>query len=121
MAKRQIARPAPTSTQPAVRTSVEPPEPMNVSARGPKVRATDLLYYGLVRRRVGDVFRLQDEQHFNPKCMERVSQGTPETVTGPNAALRIEHDRIIGAKSPDLIVPPESGIDDTGGNPLDVD
>lgn len=37
-------------------------------------------YYGLVRRKAGDVFDLADPKHFSETWMERVTEETPKTV-----------------------------------------
>lgn len=37
-----------------------------------RVRALRLGYYGDIRRRVGDIFNIQDEKHFSTRWMERL-------------------------------------------------
>ncbi|MFB3855013.1 MAG: hypothetical protein ACE148_14480 [Vicinamibacterales bacterium] len=60
-----------------------------------KVQATKLGIYGLMRRRVGDVFTLRDHQDFSPTWMERVPDGTPErTTTGQQAIDRVIEERL---------------------------
>jgi hypothetical protein len=55
---------------------------------------------------------LTAEEQFSKKWMQKVPWATPETETGPNAALRQQHDELVGARS-------ESGLmvgDDATGN-----
>jgi len=61
-----------------------------------KVRATQVGYYGEARRRVGDVFTLEDPKHFSAKWMERVDASTPEKITTGNEDLRRQHDEMLG-------------------------
>lgn len=48
-----------------------------------KVRATQMVYYGHKRRRVGEVFHIKSEKEFSKESMEKVGKGkkadpTPE-------------------------------------------
>lgn len=88
-----------------------------------KVRAIQLGYYDNVRRRVGNVFTIQSEQEFSERWMVRVPEHTPESVSGPNAAIRQAHDDILaGASRPGILTDPDdaAGVTDDGSNPLDA-
>jgi hypothetical protein len=81
-----------------------------------KVRATAMGYYGNLRRRVGDVFVLNEPELFSAKWMERVDADTPERVTtGPEELEQMRQ----AARG---IATPATGADDPndGGNPLDA-
>lgn len=43
-----------------------------------KVRATSLGFYGLVRRRVGDVFEVESEKNFSAHWMQRIEEEIPQ-------------------------------------------
>lgn len=43
------------------------------------VRATELTFYALKRRKPGEVFALRDPSDFRPSCMEDVAPGTKAT------------------------------------------
>lgn len=86
-----------------------------------KVRATRTGFYGLERRRVGDVFTIDgtvwgedvyaDKEKtevlhaagtvkaFSPEWMELVSASTPEHTTGAQAALDKENADLLGRKA----------------------
>lgn len=61
-----------------------------------KVRATRTGYYEHTIRNAGDVF-IQDDaiSPFSPKWMEEVDESVPEKITGSNAVIEQEHDRIL--------------------------
>lgn len=93
----QTARPAPTSAA----RKPQPPAPMppTTERRGPiKVMATQLGYYGDMRRRPGDVFSIQSEREFSKRWMERVDPRTPDKITTPSQALKQRHDEILGGR-----------------------
>lgn len=57
-----------------------------------RVRAVRVGFYGLVRRRVGDVFTLDDDGDFSAGWMERVEADTLERTTTAAQALQRAHD-----------------------------
>lgn len=64
-----------------------------------KVRATRTGYYEHTIRNVGDVFIQDDEiSAFSDVWMEKVDEETPERITGSNAVIAEEHDRILRQK-----------------------
>ncbi len=63
-----------------------------------KVRATQVGYYDLIRRRVGDVFYLHDAQAFSSKWMERVDEATPEKITTGQHVINQQHDELLALK-----------------------
>ena len=83
-----------------------------------KVRALQMGYYEHMRRRVGDVFVIQSEQEFSTRWMERVSDHTPERVTGANAAIRQQHDGILSGEVSRASVLGDDTPPDTDANPL---
>ena len=56
---------------------------------GPKVRAIRLGYYNEERKREGDVFRLNKNEDFSEKWMERVNEQERERKTGAQDALNM--------------------------------
>lgn len=98
MARNQGGGSAPRVTPPA-RTSPGPAAP---APRRFKVRATKLGYYGEKRRRVGDVFYVEQEQLFSSRWMERVGEATPERSTTPAEALRRDHVNLTAGRTPQL-------------------
>ena len=93
-------------------------------AGGPKVMATQLGYFDLIRRRPGDVFRISNRKlvdedlelridgrdqddlpegieyaDFSERWMEVVPENTPERVTLGNEALRQTHDEILHSRA----------------------
>lgn len=60
-----------------------------------KVRALGMGFYGMKRRREGDVFMVKRED-FSKKWMEPVDKSTPDHITGAQAALNKKHDEILG-------------------------
>ena len=83
-----------------------------------KVRAIQMGYYDNARRRVGDVFVVQGEHEFSTRWMERVSDHTPERVTGANAAIRQQHDGILSGEVSRASVLGDDTPPDTDANPL---
>jgi hypothetical protein len=76
------------------------PRPATVERTGPiKVRATQLGYYGDMRRRPGDVFSIQRESEFSHKWMEKVDPRTRDRITSPQQALTQRHDEILGGRT----------------------
>ena len=65
-----------------------------------RVRATQLGYYGEIRRREGDVFTIAGASEFSPTWMERVDPHTPERITTGAQELRKFHDETMRAKAP---------------------
>lgn len=63
-----------------------------------KVQAVAVGYYGLERKRPGDVFYIANEQEFSSRWMERVDRSTPLSTTTPNQAIRKETDQIAQGK-----------------------
>lgn len=59
-----------------------------------KVMATKVCYYDDKRRRVGDVFTIQNDAEFSSKYMERVADETPERITTGAEVLKQEHEVI---------------------------
>lgn len=81
-------------------------QPRQASTSFPcKVRATQLGFYGHIRRRVDDVFTCVRPQDFSEKWMERVSVNTPERVTTGRQALQRQHDEILSGKTPAMGTP----------------
>lgn len=66
-----------------------------------KVRATKTGYYEHTLRHPGDVF-IQDDaiSPFSEKWMEAVDEDEPERITGSNALIEQEHDRILRERAP---------------------
>jgi hypothetical protein len=89
--------------------------PMRIPSTGQsqKVRATQMGYYNLIRRREGDVFTLETDAHFSAKWMERVDPRTPERITTGKDALAQQHNEIVKSRSP--------GILTDADNPLGVE
>lgn len=86
---------------------------------GTRVVATRLGYYADKLQRIGDVFTLERESDFSHVWMAEVDPTTPEQTTGSNAALRRNHDAIVGGspRTDGVIV----GRDDVGDVPNGVD
>jgi hypothetical protein len=61
-----------------------------------KVRATQTGWYGLSRRREGDVFVINKASEFSERWMEVVEGTVPLKHTGPQAAINKAHDEILG-------------------------
>jgi hypothetical protein len=57
-----------------------------------KVRALRDGFYGLLKRRAGDVFQLSDDTDFSAGWMARVDDTEPLRVTSAPEALRRQHD-----------------------------
>lgn len=126
------ATPRPGKTSEAAQQPV-PGRAARATARTPQrsvlVEATKPGYYDLVRRRIGDVFRISDARYddnedvpadlrgqlvdFSDRWMRLARKGTRERVTGPNAAIRSEHDNILALRHGGLPVP----VDSTTGEP----
>lgn len=55
-----------------------------------KVKALQLGYYDLLRRKPGEVFELFEESHFSKRWMEKVSGDAPVARRGrpPKAAIQ---------------------------------
>lgn len=92
------------------------PAPRVAPPRAIKVRATQLGYYGEMRRREGDVFVLHDEKLFSKKWMERVDPRTPERITTGKQHLQQVHDDIMRSRAPgglltDAELPPTGDYD----------
>lgn len=64
-----------------------------------KVRATQVGWYGLQRRREGDVFFIDKASEFSERWMEQVDRSTPLKKTGAQEALDKKHDEILGGKA----------------------
>ena len=64
-----------------------------------KVRATEIGYYDLKRRRVGDVFVVQRESEFSSRWMERVGARVPERETSGQQQLKAQHDEILAVRA----------------------
>ncbi len=131
MAKRTgKGAPKPAASSTARTSNVRPPQIPTTRTVGPvRVRATQLGYYDNERKRPGDVFSIASPALFSKRWMEHVDPRTPEKTTGPNEALRQQHDEILGARhgDPDRILP-QTGPDDVpddleddGDNPLGAD
>lgn len=77
-----------------------------------KVRATRTGYYEHTIRNEGDVF-IQDDaiSPFSDKWMEEVGEHVPERITGSNAVIEKEHDRILRERTGAA-----TGGDDPTGN-----
>lgn len=70
--------------------------PADIPRTRRKVRATKTGYYEHTVRQVGDVFTQDDAvSSFSDRWMEVVDEKTPEKITGSNAMIQEEHDRII--------------------------
>jgi hypothetical protein len=98
--------------------SVDKPVPFKV-----RVKEKQIGFYDNSRRREGDVFLIKGEHEFSSRWMERVALATPERTTGPNAAIREQHDQILSAAAqPGILTGRDDAGDvpDTGGNPLDA-
>lgn len=91
-----------------------PAKPLGSATDRIKVRATQAGYYGHTRRRIGDVFWIDNEQAFSTKWMERVDPETPESVTTSNDQIRREHDEILASRQAGLQVDPSEGNGPTG-------
>jgi hypothetical protein len=61
-----------------------------------KVRATQMGYFDLKRRREGDVFYIRSASQFSKRWMEIVEGSLPLKQTGAQAALDRKHDEILG-------------------------
>lgn len=57
-----------------------------------RVRATQLGYYNLERKRPGDVFVLEKPEHFSRKWMREVRPDTPLRTTTPQQVIDRFHD-----------------------------
>lgn len=83
-----------------------------------KVRATQMGYYDLLRRRVGDVFTVP-LRLFSPKWMERVDPDTPELTTSGREEMRRQHDEILQSRIPASGTTLVDEAEPTGsGNPI---
>jgi hypothetical protein len=71
-----------------------PPVDRPRSSTAFKVMATKVCYYDDKRRRVGDVFTIQNETEFSSKYMERVAPDVPERITTGAEVLKREHETI---------------------------
>jgi hypothetical protein len=87
--------------------------------------ATKPCFYGLKRRRPGDIFLLDGEHHFNPNRMERVAQETPLRESTSASHLRAQHDQLLASKmAGKALADPgrddgPADLEDTGHSPLD--
>lgn len=79
-------RPASATPSDATRDLSQP------KGKGIRVRATAIGYYGDMRRRVGDVFTIDNEKQFSHKWMEKVSPKLREKTTTGKQALQQHHD-----------------------------
>jgi hypothetical protein len=61
-----------------------------------KVRATQVGYYDIKRRREGDVFFINGPHEFSKRWMEIADKGEQLRETGAQAALDKRHDEILG-------------------------
>jgi hypothetical protein len=98
MVQKSAAKPIPGATvKPA---PVRPSSPIDPKPTGLvlKVRALQVGYYGEKRRRVDDIFVLEDAKHFSATWMAYVDPNTPERITTGQQALRQQHDEMIAAK-----------------------
>ncbi len=116
-----VARQSATSAARTERTPVGPPAATRTI--GPiKVRATVMGYYDNERKRPGDVFAIKSPREFSKRWMEHVAADTPERTTGPNEALRQQHDEILAARhgAGEQVGPDDvpANIEDDGSNPL---
>jgi len=66
--------------------------------RGIRVQATQVGYYDNLRRRIGDVFLLAEDEEFSAKWMQRVSDGAALRTTKPNEAIANQHDEVIAMR-----------------------
>jgi len=62
-----------------------------------RVRALEVGFIDNVRRREGDVFDVHQVE-FSDRWMEPVDGRTPESITGPQAALKGHHDRTMAER-----------------------
>lgn len=92
----------PREPRAAYRPAAPAPAPAAPRPTRIKVRATKLGYYGERRRRPGDVFVIDTEQHFSKRWMETVDPSTPERSTSPSEALRREHANLTTGRTPTL-------------------
>lgn len=89
------------ATSTAKRKAAAPPsDTTDLGAGRRNVRATRTGYYEHTVRQVGDVF-VQDDaiSPFSAKWMEEVDADEPEKITGSNAVIQQEHDRILSERS----------------------
>lgn len=77
-----------------------------------KVRATQPGFYGLKRRRIGDVFVIRKAQDFSERWMIAVDGKTPTKATGAQKALDRRHDEILGGVAPRQGDPAANSDDD---------
>jgi hypothetical protein len=68
------------------------------AGRPVKVEALQTGFYGLKRRRVGDVFVVTDPSDFSAKWMKPVDGSTPESITTGNQELARMHDETLAQK-----------------------
>lgn len=87
--------------------------PPTAPAKAPRlVRAKQLGFYGLMRRRPGDVFTLKDPaRDYAPHWMEPAPPGTPEHTTACDEALKREHREIVRAAASGQVAGPDVGED----------
>lgn len=90
---------APANAQAGQGQAKPPSPPPTVAAGGIKVRATKVCYYDDKRRRVGDVFTIQNEKEFSSRYMEKVHPRTPERITTGAQVLQQQHDEILAGKA----------------------
>lgn len=88
----------PKAAAPALPGQVPTPAPAPAPAGGIKVRAVRTGYYGLARRREGDVFTIEAETQFSPKWMEKVDAATPEVRSTAQDLINRQHDARLVAK-----------------------
>jgi hypothetical protein len=101
------------------------PLPAPIAERAPtavlkKVRALKDGFYGLLKRRAGDVFQLTDDSAFSARWMVRVPDATPSQVTSAPDALRRQHDHD-GPLGRVRVVSRPAEADDEGGVQWDFD
>lgn len=79
------------TTAPATAPAETPPPSM-------RVQAFRMGYYNEIRRRVGDVFTLNEPDHFSTKWMRFVDANTPEHITTGQQELRQAHQQEVDAR-----------------------
>lgn len=77
---------------------IPPPAAATLPARPIKVRALQLGFYGDVRRRVGDVFIIKNEQAFSSRWMQKVHPNTPEIYTPLTVAMAEKNEQLLRAR-----------------------
>lgn len=120
MKRKQQQPQTPVSTEIAQPVATDlPTEPVSAPASAPapmRVRATQLGFYSMRRRRVGDVFTLRQPSDFSPVWMVRADDA-PETETTVRDAQRKQHAAILSGieLQPNAADPVEDDEDDDEG------